>query len=445
MTDSAKIKLPPHDRSASTLTLADDRIVLSEWLPPQQGVVPPDPHRSPMDQHSVGIADRSRITRSRGRLCPELAGASRCPGLHQTISWDRAVRTLGRFRLSVVVATAALPEHALHDVHHPRPGSRSWPIIRGSIGLGTARPERSGSASSTRFQKGRIWTSKDDSVTIPGWLGIPGVRHSIGLARWWHFSVLLLWTINGIAFYVLLFATGQWLRLVPVTWEVFPSALSTAIQYASLNFPVESSWTHYNGLQQLSYFITVFIAGAGFDRDRPHAESGDLQQARPARDRAEPAGRPAPSTSSPSPGSCCSSWRTASWCSSPACGRTRTICSPECRATRGPGSHPSSSPWRSWGLGLVGRLTVHDSARPGRAAHRTVHDRLDQGAVRMVGTERPTDREGHLAAFLAERHDAELRRVRRSRGGTVRPFPPPCRRTGGNAPGILLLRPEGSS
>ena len=45
-----------------------------------------------------------------------------------------------------------------------------------------------------------------------------------------------------------------------MTWEVFPAALSTAIQYASLNFPVDHSWTRYNGLQQLSYFITVFVA-----------------------------------------------------------------------------------------------------------------------------------------------------------------------------------------
>jgi methionine sulfoxide reductase catalytic subunit len=97
-------------------------------------------------------------------------------------------------------------------------------------------------------------------VTIPSWLGIPGIRHSSGLARWWHFSVTLLWMINGIAFYVLLFATDQWLRLVPTTWSVFPNAVSTAIQYLSLTFPVDESWTRYNGLQQLVYFITVFIA-----------------------------------------------------------------------------------------------------------------------------------------------------------------------------------------
>ena len=115
-----------------------------------------------------------------------------------------------------------------------------------------------------RFQvpvpKGRIWTAKDDSVTLPTWLGIPGLRHTLGLSRWWHFSVNLLWLINGVAFYALLFSTDQWRRLVPLTWEVFPAALSTAIQYASLNFPVDQGWTRYNGLQQLSYFITVFVA-----------------------------------------------------------------------------------------------------------------------------------------------------------------------------------------
>ena len=98
------------------------------------------------------------------------------------------------------------------------------------------------------------------SVTLPGWLGIPGIRHSIGLARWWHFSITLLWMINGVAFYALLFATDQWLRLVPTTWEVIPNAASTALQYLSLTFPAEHSWTRYNSLQQIVYFITVFIA-----------------------------------------------------------------------------------------------------------------------------------------------------------------------------------------
>src|SRR4029078_4479338 len=90
-------------------------------------------------------------------------------------------------------------------------------------------------------------------------LGIPGIRHSIGLARWWHFSTTLFWMVNGVVFYALLFATDQWLRLVPTTWEVFPNAVSTALQYLSLAFPAEESWTRYNSLQQLVYFATIFL------------------------------------------------------------------------------------------------------------------------------------------------------------------------------------------
>ncbi|MGH9490136.1 MAG: molybdopterin-dependent oxidoreductase, partial [Terriglobales bacterium] len=106
----------------------------------------------------------------------------------------------------------------------------------------------------------RYWTAKDDAVTIPGWLGIPGIRHSVGLARWWHFGCDMLWVINGVVFYVLLFTTGQWRRLVPMSWAVFPNAVSTAYQYLSLHFPANHGWLYFNSLQQLAYFITVFIA-----------------------------------------------------------------------------------------------------------------------------------------------------------------------------------------
>lgn len=115
-----------------------------------------------------------------------------------------------------------------------------------------------------RFQheipKGLVWTAKEDAVTIPGWLGIPGIRHSIGLARWWHFSCDLLWLVNGSVFYVLLFTTHQWERLVPTTWEVFPNAASTALQYLALRLPPDDGWIRYNSLQQIAYFITVFVA-----------------------------------------------------------------------------------------------------------------------------------------------------------------------------------------
>jgi methionine sulfoxide reductase catalytic subunit len=106
----------------------------------------------------------------------------------------------------------------------------------------------------------RIWTAKDDSVTLPKWLGLPGIRHSIGLARWWHFSLDTLWVLNGLIFYILLFSTDQWMRLIPVSWDIIPNTVSTAIQYASLDFPPRSGWHQYNGLQMIAYFTTVFVA-----------------------------------------------------------------------------------------------------------------------------------------------------------------------------------------
>ncbi|MFJ2031821.1 molybdopterin-dependent oxidoreductase [Streptosporangium sp. NPDC087985] len=105
-----------------------------------------------------------------------------------------------------------------------------------------------------------LWTAKQDSIGLPRGVGLPGIRHSIGLARWWHLGVNTLWLLNGLVFYVLLFATPQWKRLVPTSWSVFPNAASVAIQYLSLDWPRENGWVAYNGLQLLAYFVTVFVA-----------------------------------------------------------------------------------------------------------------------------------------------------------------------------------------
>jgi thiosulfate reductase cytochrome b subunit len=105
-----------------------------------------------------------------------------------------------------------------------------------------------------------LYTAKADSITLPNGVGLPGRRHSIGLARWWHLGIDVLWLANGLIFYVLLFTTGQWMRLVPLHWDVIPNAISVAIQYLSLDWPAETGWTNYNSLQLIAYFITVFIA-----------------------------------------------------------------------------------------------------------------------------------------------------------------------------------------
>ncbi|EFK54910.1 cytochrome b/b6 domain-containing protein [Corynebacterium genitalium ATCC 33030] len=82
----------------------------------------------------------------------------------------------------------------------------------------------------------------------------------ISLTLWFHQVLDILWVVNGLVFGVLLFVTGQWMRIVPTSWGVFPNAVSAGLQYLSLNWPTENGWVHYNGLQQLAYFITVFVA-----------------------------------------------------------------------------------------------------------------------------------------------------------------------------------------
>lgn len=241
------------------LSDADDRIRLNQWMPPQQGIFP-----------RIRIGSRWFNTLW---MLPTGAVALLCLiALAQSLRELPAVTAFIQNHSGIARSTpsvdAGFPwwlqlQHFLNMFF-------MLFIIRAGLQILADHPRLYWGRDCTpgsdwfRFQvpvpKGRVWTAKDDSVTLPTWLGIPGLRHTLGLSRWWHFSVNLLWLINGVAFYILLFSTDQWHRLVPTTWEVFPAALSTAIQYASLNFPVDKGWTRYNGLQQLSYFITVFVA-----------------------------------------------------------------------------------------------------------------------------------------------------------------------------------------
>lgn len=248
-----------HDPLAQSLSAADDRVRLSHWLPPRQGILPHirigQRWYNTLWALPIGAAlllAAVATAQSLRELPTVQAFIAQYPGIAQAAPrvesgfpwWLRLQHFLNMFFMLFIIRAGI---QILAD--HPR---LYW------------RRDSTPGTEWFRFQhevpKDRIWTAKDDAVTLPQWLGIPGLRHTIGLARWWHFSVNLLWTLNGIAFYVLLFATDQWQRIVPLTWEVLPNAVSTAIQYASLNFPVDQGWTRYNSLQQLTYFITVFIA-----------------------------------------------------------------------------------------------------------------------------------------------------------------------------------------
>lgn len=159
-------------------------------------------------------------------------------------AWLRVQHFLNLFFLMFIIRAGLqiLADHPrLYWTRHSTPG-REW-----------FRMQR-------RVPDAPLWTAKQDSITLPKHLGLPGIRHSIGLARWWHLGVDVLWLANGLVFYVLLFATGEWRRLVPTSAQVFPDAASVLLQYLSLDWPTDNTWVAYNGLQIIAYFITVFVA-----------------------------------------------------------------------------------------------------------------------------------------------------------------------------------------
>jgi methionine sulfoxide reductase catalytic subunit len=250
---------PAHDPVEADLTFADDRIRLNHWLPPQVGVMP----KIRIGQRWINVAWALPIG-----FVIIVVGVAIAQALRELPAvQDFLVRYPGAPR-SAPLVSAGFP--AWLRVQHFLNFLFMAFIVRSGVQVLADHPRLYWKRDCTpgaewfRFQKpvptGRIWTAKDDSVTLPGWLGIPGIRHSIGLARWWHFSFGLLWIANGLVVYALLFWTGQWSRLVPETWDVFPNAASTALQYLSLTFPADQSWSRYNSLQQLVYFITVFVA-----------------------------------------------------------------------------------------------------------------------------------------------------------------------------------------
>lgn len=114
---------------------------------------------------------------------------------------------------------------------------------------------RSGWLVRTTARPGAYWTRRNTGV-----LRTRRAPRKISLDLWFHLCMDALWVLNGLVFAVLLLATGQWMRIVPTSWEFVPHAASALLQYASLDWPVDQGWVNYNALQVLAYFLTVFIA-----------------------------------------------------------------------------------------------------------------------------------------------------------------------------------------
>ncbi len=108
----------------------------------------------------------------------------------------------------------------------------------------------------------RLWTAKDDARYLSPLIGTPGYRHTVGVARAWHFVVVHGFIITGLLYGIMLVETERWRRLVPTSWSVFTQAWSTWVHYVTLHMPPEpNGFFGYNGLQQLAYFSVFFVMG----------------------------------------------------------------------------------------------------------------------------------------------------------------------------------------
>lgn len=111
-----------------------------------------------------------------------------------------------------------------------------------------------------KIPKDRIWTAKDDCVYLSPLWSLPGGKHTVGIARSWHFLSVLVFLVNGFIFVGLLLFTNQWQRLVPTSFDIVGQAWNVWVHYATLHLPVEpNGFYFYNPLQQLAYFGVVFI------------------------------------------------------------------------------------------------------------------------------------------------------------------------------------------
>ena len=133
---------------------------------------------------------------------------------------------------------SAMPKLYWND--HARPGSEWLKFTRKKI------------------PQDRMWTSLEEEESFSSWIALPGHKN-LGIGRHWHFFSILFWVANGIAYYILLFTSDEWQRLVPTSLSIIPDAFHDMMLYAIFQFDIPGN--PYDSIQQLTYFSVVFLLG----------------------------------------------------------------------------------------------------------------------------------------------------------------------------------------
>ena len=104
----------------------------------------------------------------------------------------------------------------------------------------------------------KLYDTLDEEEDYSSIVAMPGHKQ-LGLGRHWHFISVIGWILCGLTYVVLLFATGEWRRFWPYSWEVFPRAFQDMVTYLSFDLPPLLPGQPYNALQMLTYGAVVFV------------------------------------------------------------------------------------------------------------------------------------------------------------------------------------------
>src|SRR5581483_11945086 len=90
-----------------------------------------------------------------------------------------------------------------------------------------------------KVPRDRIWTAKEDARYVSPLIATPGYRHTIGIARVWHFINVHGFIVTGVFFVGMLLDSEQWRRIVPTSPLVVVQAWNTWVHYATFQMPAE--------------------------------------------------------------------------------------------------------------------------------------------------------------------------------------------------------------
>lgn len=109
-----------------------------------------------------------------------------------------------------------------------------------------------------KMPKDKLWTARDEAEAPPNHvIALPGGEEGFGSGRHWHLTVAIIWVLTGTIYIGFMLISGQWSRLIPTSWDIFPEAIRVMGQYLTLNIPPEAA--NYNALQQITYALVVFV------------------------------------------------------------------------------------------------------------------------------------------------------------------------------------------